>query len=100
MSKGLEALEHLVDGNMHEVNYYRQFSYATAEIMKDKETIEKDLKALSLLKKHLRFIKGWYVDQSNWSYDEILIRIENTDRWNKEEKEDFKVIKEWLENDN
>ncbi len=46
MSKGLEALERLVDGNLNEVNYYRQFANATIEIMKDKETIEKELKRL------------------------------------------------------
>lgn len=43
MSKSLEALKHLVDGNLNEVNYYRQFANGFVEIMKDKEIIEKEL---------------------------------------------------------
>ena len=50
MSKGLEALKRLVDGNLNEVNYYRQFCDSTTYIMKDKETIEKELKALEIIK--------------------------------------------------
>ena len=50
MSKGLEALKRLVDGDLNEVNYYRQFCDSTTYIMKDKETIEKELKALEIIK--------------------------------------------------
>lgn len=90
MIKGLESLSDL------------RLGFCGSDEQKERaySIIEKELKVLSLLKKYSRFIKGWYADQVNWSYDEILIRIENTDRWNKEEKEDFKIIKEWLENDN
>lgn len=49
MNKGLEALERLVDGNLNEVNYYRQFCDSTTYIMKDKETVEKELKVLEII---------------------------------------------------
>lgn len=52
MSKGLEALERLVDGNLNEVNYYRQFCDSTTYIMKDKQTIEKELKVLEIIKEY------------------------------------------------
>lgn len=54
MTKGLEALERLVDGNLNEVNYYRQFANATIEIMKDKDTIEKELKELKERREMMR----------------------------------------------
>ena len=50
MIKSLDALEHLVDGNLNEVNYYRRFANGSIEIMKDKEIIEKELKVIELLK--------------------------------------------------
>lgn len=111
MSKGLEALERLVDGNLNEVNYYRQFCDSTTYIMKDKETIEKELKRLEELeitysncviegakqKKVLEIIKNKIVDVI------LLKSIENVERYNERvythrqlTEEEYDLLKEVL----
>lgn len=76
---GKEALERLVDGNLNEVNYYRQFCDSTTYIMKDKEIIKKDLEILEIIKK---------INKTDLLHF-FAITIKN--------ETEFNLIKEWLE---
>lgn len=56
MSKGLDALKRLVDGNLNEVNYYKLVTNGTTLILQDKEIIEQELKALELYEQSLNWL--------------------------------------------
>ena len=70
-----EALEILLAGYYNNANYQ--------EVIEAREKLEKDLEALKILKKHIY--------SSNDSISIILDDLRNYD--------DFKKVKEWLENE-
>lgn len=71
MSKGLEALERLVDGNLNEVNYYRLVTNGTTLILQDKDTIEKELKEYEQLKQ-LKLLP--YPQENGEEYRQCVIK--------------------------
>lgn len=94
MSKSLEALEHLVDGNLNEVNYYRRFANGSIEIMKDKETIEKELKSLEIIKNKKVNVDRMIFCDSCFQYNYGIAKEERH-----LSEEEFKLLKEWLKNE-
>ena len=60
--------------------------------MTDQEKIE----AFNIILKHLIYREGYYCNQANWSNDYYWFSLENSDKWNKEEKEDFMKLRNLL----
>ena len=83
MTKGLEALAKIT--GTQNLTMYEQ-----NECLK---TIEKELKALAIIKKHLRIVKPFDLETK----EEEPYEIFDIDLWNKgKQKEDFEFVKEVL----
>lgn len=93
MNKGLEALKDLkeciqLEGVLDCINEERV------------NVIEKELQALDILKKYLRYYESWYENQAQYDYEHIYLRMENSPFADKEEIEDLLKVKEYLKNEN
>ena len=82
MLKGLEALERLVYAITHDVNAYSQYTQSQPFINKDKALVEKELKALEIIRNkgvNIGNFKAMLEDWKDLTFENYInYRIENS----------------------
>lgn len=101
MSKSIEALnriETVVPFNReNKPNYYSQFMQSETPFYEDFDLVKKDLEVLEILKKKMVIDTDYY--DSDVGCEEFEYIAYNGQPLNIENKEEYDLIKEWLEND-